>query len=248
VAAQQLTMRMVATQDASDGLLVLAHVLQQAALASSPAVEEENAEEKKDGTAVSGRDAGADDENHKLTFDAAVFCLNIFTNVVESGTSPQLLSEIQIHNAEEQRFLPWLVDWIVDQTTSFREALVESTFGSSPSKHSTRHLEEREDEKLVLAGNGFVLLTCLMLHGNSALPGETEVDTSREQEGNESVREMILFRLPGPDTGAKTIFVVNTLKAFCNFYHMTVGDLSVPVVAPVKKLMEQLESTIGQSS
>jgi len=56
------------------------------------------------------------------------------------------------------------------------------------------------------------------------------------------VYRTILSKLPGDSNIAKMSFLINTLKAFCNFYHMTVGDLSVAVVAPVKKLMERLEA------
>ena len=37
-------------------------------------------------------------------------------------------------------------------------------------------------------------------------------------------------------------FIINTLKAFCNFYHYAIGDLSVAVVAPVKTLIEKLDA------
>ena len=36
-------------------------------------------------------------------------------------------------------------------------------------------------------------------------------------------------------------FVVNTLKAYCNYYHMSMGHMSVAVVAPVKQLIVELE-------
>ena len=35
--------------------------------------------------------------------------------------------------------------------------------------------------------------------------------------------------------------MIKTLKAFCNFYHYSVGDLSVAVIAPVVKLIAGLE-------
>jgi hypothetical protein len=38
----------------------------------------------------------------------------------------------------------------------------------------------------------------------------------------------------------------NTLKAFCNFYHYSLGDLSVAIVAPVGQLITELERMQGQ--
>jgi hypothetical protein len=43
----------------------------------------------------------------------------------------------------------------------------------------------------------------------------------------------------GTTTGVTLI--INTLKAFCNFYHYKMGDLSVAIVTPVKKLIDKLE-------
>ena len=36
--------------------------------------------------------------------------------------------------------------------------------------------------------------------------------------------------------------MIKTLKAFCNFYHFSIGPLSVAIVTPVLKLIKDLEN------
>lgn len=177
----------------------------------------------------------------KLIYDSVIFCLNVLANVVESGGSCRLLSEMKVpsDDGDEETengyvfFLSWLTRWLVGETHSFREAVMESTFGTSPSKHQERKLDDQEDEKLVIAGNGFVLLTSLIVD-----------DDNEDDEANKtgsSAQKIILSELPGSDRDAKMTFLKNTLKAFCNFYHYSIGELSVAVVAPVKQLIKRLE-------
>jgi hypothetical protein len=168
----------------------------------------------------------------KMRYDSVIFCLNTLTNVVESGGDRKILAEMEVSGSDDKElFLTWLTRWVVSQTTSFRDAVAGSTFGSSPSKHASRQLDAQEDEKLVTAGNGFVLLACLM--------EDNHVGT--DSAVTDGIRDLVLAQVPGDDSDASIIFMKNTLKAFCNFYHYSIGDLSVAVVAPVKKLIQQLE-------
>jgi hypothetical protein len=168
----------------------------------------------------------------KMRYDSVIFCVNTLTNVVESGGNRNILTEMKAPGSDDKElFLTWLTRWLVSQTRSFREAVAGSTFGSSPSKHASRQLDAQEDEKLVTAGNGFVLLACLMEDNHGGTDSEA---TTR-------IRDLVLAQVPGDDSDASVTFMKNTLKAFCNFYHYSVGDLSVAVVAPVKKLIRQLE-------
>jgi hypothetical protein len=168
----------------------------------------------------------------KMRYDSVIFCLNTLTNVVESGGSRKILAEMEVPGSgDKELFLTWLTRWVVSQTTSFRDAVAGSTFGSSPSKHASRQLDAQEDEKLVAAGNGFVLLACLMEDNHG----------STDSAVTDGIRDLVLAQVPGDDSDTSITFMKNTLKAFCNFYHYSIGDLSVAVVAPVKKLIEQLE-------
>jgi hypothetical protein len=169
----------------------------------------------------------------KMRYDSVIFCLNTLTNVVESGGNRKILAEMEVPGSDDKElFLTWLTRWVVSQTTSFRDAVAGSTFGSSPSKHASRQLDAQEDERLVTAGNGFVLLACLMEDNH----GGTDSAVT------DGIRDLVLAQVPGDDSDKSITFMKNTLKAFCNFYHYSIGDLSVAVVAPVKKLIQQLEA------
>lgn len=247
LAAHQLTSKRGEKTVGGGCLLVLAQILQQAV-----AIYSSNGETSK------RRADDEEDDFHKLTYDATVFCLNTLTNVVESGASPELLVNIKLDAGDghdDALFLPWLVDWIVDQTSGFREAIVD--FGSTASASASSSYEQ-EDEKIVMAGNGFVLLAWLLLKDKSKRSASPQlheeekttkkvvsVDDDDDDEEEEGLQGMILSKLPGDSKGDKLSFLINTLKAFCNFYHMTVGDMSVAVVAPVKALMEQLEEAFS---
>lgn len=180
---------------------------------------------------TSGQPSGTE----KLRYDAVIFCLNTLTNIVECGGNLSMMATltfpVPVGDDSDHMFLSWLTTWLVGETGSFREAVVASTLGNAQSKHADRKLENEEDERLVTAGNGFVLLACLMLHKNGDTQGTTQV---------RAIRQMILSKLPGDNAGDKVTFVQNTLTAFCNFYHYSIGDLSVAVVAPVKKLIAEL--------
>jgi hypothetical protein len=91
---------------------------------------------------------------------------------------------------------------------------------------------EDEEENLMIAGNGFVLLVCLLL----SQEGNAHGDTTRQ------LRDIIMANLPGSGMSDKIAFLKNSLKAFCNLYHYKIGDLAVAVVTPVKNLMLQLDA------
>ena len=91
-----------------------------------------------------------------------------------------------------------------------------------------------EEDRLVAAGNACVLLACLMT--------EPE-EISEEPESTNTIRNLIIEQMPKHEDGSSTgvTMIINTLRAFCNFYHYSLGELSVAVVTPVKKLIQELE-------
>ena len=198
----------------------------------------------KDGAALSGLDIVArvlhsvvrnGKGDSKVMYDSMIFCLNILTNAVESGGSCRFVAQMTMPSFDGEsniRFLAWLTRWLVGETRTFRDAVVESTFGSSPSKHAERELDGGEKEKLMTAGNGFVFLVCLLVDEKRDIASEDPVTADK----------LIMDELPGEDRDGKVSFLKNTLKAFCNLYHYSVGDLSVAVVAPVKILIKRLEA------
>mmetsp|Transcript_9583 Transcript_9583/g.17566 ORF Transcript_9583/g.17566 Transcript_9583/m.17566 type:complete len:178 (+) Transcript_9583:1-534(+) len=128
--------------------------------------------------------------------------------------------------------LTWLVRWVVSKTTGFQNSVMKGSFGSQDETNTaidTNELKAGEEENLVISGNGFVLLACLMV--------------DHEHVSSGSIRDSILKELPIDSDGNSggIQFMIKTLKAFCNFYHYSVGDLSVAVIAPVVKLITGLE-------
>lgn len=168
------------------------------------------------------------DSTEKIRYDASIFCLNTLANLVESGTSSRKLVDAKLPSGSGL-FCAWLSEWLTQKTESFQEALVESTFNSSPSRHQKRKLEKEEDENLVLAGNGFVLLACLLV-----------AISESEQSSKASFVEQ-MSKIPGDGLKEKISFIKNVLRAFCNFYHFSVGDLAVAIITPVKKIMMKLD-------
>ena len=67
------------------------------------------------------------------------------------------------------------------------------------------------------------------------------IDTGNSDISVQRARCQILSEIPGDSPHSSLSFVKNTLKAFCNFYRFSIGDLSVAVVAPVKALLSKLE-------
>ena len=174
----------------------------------------------------------------KQKYDCSILCMNIFTNYLESGGSRDRLEGLQVQSSgytvKSCLFLPWFTQWVVAETASFRDALMDISFGTSPSKHAKRTLQEKEDEKLVAAGNGFILLACLIIKND----GET---ASKSEGGPDRIRATVSEHLPGSDFPSKLTFMKNALKVFCNFYHASVGDLSLAIVDPVQRLIQHLD-------
>ena len=188
-------------------------------------------------------------------YDIVILCLNTLTNVIDGPGVKKSLSTFQVEQQQssslssrrkpkkgsttrEQKFLEWMVSWLVEQTSSFREGLLHGTFGEKTESQQQRELsvelEKGAQENLIMAGNGFVLLACML-----APMEDPEDDQLRFH-----IQERVLQQLPeanGKNRGG-IVMVKNTLRAFCNFYHYSLGALSVAVVAPVKKLINQLDS------
>lgn len=187
-------------------------------------------------------------------YDSTIFCLNTLANIIETPGARKILSEILVpfevesnktknkrqtkkKKKTKQLWLEWLCQWLIDQTKGFRDSILSIGNKDADSQHSQRELEKSEEEKLVAAGNGCVLLACLM--------SEPE-NLSEEPETTNRIRELILDQMSttrkdrSSKSGGGLTLIINTLKAFCNFYHFSLGELSVAVIAPVKKLIDQL--------
>jgi hypothetical protein len=195
-----------------------------------------------------------DDSNSavdKLVYDAKVFSLTLLGNALESGASPRIFAEMKFCPKKSNvLFLPWLVKFLGNETRPFRDALLGSTFGSSPSKHAERRLDQQEDEKLFTAGYGLTLVTSLLVGPLTSSSPVNNNNKKREKNAQQAVmRELILPELPGDDEDAKLMFVKNTLKAFCNLYHFSVNEdlsLSMLVLAPIKKLLVELDRSMNE--
>ena len=115
------------------------------------------------------------------------------------------------------------------------------TFGekkndTAENSQQSRDLEHHEDEFLVQAGNGFILLAYFLIGGNST---DSKPDSSLDKK----ICQEIMAEMPIDDDGKSrgVALIVNTLKAFCNFYRYSIGELSVAVIDPVLKLISKLE-------
>lgn len=194
---------------------------------------------------VTGENAA---QSNKIRYDSVIFCLNILTNCVESSEGSLTSSLVSVSvpvemnrngdksKSMETNFISWLVQWLVGETGSFREAI--STFGSE-SKHSERRLEANENDQLVSAGNGFVLLASILAYSADDF---VQTNTSDSNTSNETVQDLVLANLPGDDYKSKVSFMKNLLTVFCNFYHVSIGDLSVAVIGPIKGLIRKLDN------
>ena len=173
--------------------------------------------------------------DHKSSYDSTIFCLNILTNVAEMIPTPTRAIFLDMLIDKELKGITWLTEWLMSKTLGFRQAVMKGSFGTTTTEECTNEshddeLKSGEESNLVTAGNGFVLLAYLMLDDDNA--------TATTQ-----MRETVIKELPVDETGKSggILFMIKTLKAFCNFYHYSVGDLSVAVIAPVIKLISGLE-------
>ena len=180
---------------------------------------------------------------NKYCYDATVFCFNSLCNVLESSSNCQttissILTNLTFHTATTNKCCPsknliddstvtsinalsWITRWVVNQTKTFQDVILQDN--DSNNQQPIRDLETQEEEFLVMAGNGFILLACLLRHHHD----------------EKQLCDSILHYIPG--TSPQT-FIIKTLKAFCNFYHYSVGDLSVAIVTPVAKLIQYLQT------
>lgn len=184
------------------------------------------------------------DFSNQLAYDVTIFCLNTLTNAIQAQGMLKLLADhiVAKNSVSEEGFVSWLTHWVVSQTESFRDGVMHGSFGKATKsdetncQHSKVYLDKHADENLILSGNGFILLVCCMIQSDPANP-KIEVISK-------SIRAIVIGSMPRDDNGRSTGFTLikNTLKAFCNYYYYSVRDLSVAVVAPVKKLLVQLEN------
>jgi hypothetical protein len=172
-------------------------------------------------------------------YDSTIFCLNTLANIIEAADVRRMLAEITVPSSScgEILWLKWLCRWLVNQTETFQDAILgigKEPSASSSAVSSERELHKHEDDLLVAAGNGCVLLACLMT--------EPE-EISEEPESTNTIRNLIIEEMPRDVKGSSTgvAMIINCLKAFCNFYHFSLGDLSVAIITPVKKLIGELE-------
>ena len=192
-------------------------------------------------------------------FDASICCLNILANVLETGqvgvevrswmlrplkttmtsASAGGKSESDSGSSSSSSWLTWFSKWVVHKTESFRDNLVTPGSKRKHPSDSEEDVPSYRDEDVVAAGNGCVLLACLLLSSDDDQEDNDDDDNSVTQD--ESLRTMILDEIPNSDVR----FIINCMRAFCNFYAATVGQLSVAIVLPVQKLISQLEKEWG---
>lgn len=175
---------------------------------------------------------GEDDDDAKLQYDIIIFLLNTLSNVTSANVQKVMTTFMVPDNGSEKQssFLQWLSRWIVDETSPFRKDVLEASFGKQQGPDTAvnpSYLHKDAEEHLVTAGNGFVLLACLIM-----VPQDSQQTTT--------IREVILTATAG------YTLIKNTLRSFCNLYYYSVGELSLAVVAPVKKLIAQLEAEESQ--
>ncbi|KAL3912416.1 MAG: hypothetical protein SGARI_001169 [Bacillariaceae sp.] len=183
-------------------------------------------------------------------YDCTIFCFNALANVAEGEEVPKILTTmtVQPEALGSIFWLRWLCQWFIQQIETFQDEIMSlgkksegggAAAGSASKKPPARDanqtdesFQKHEEEKLVAAGHCCVVLACLLTEAESV-----------ESEYSSTVKKMILSEMPvdkdGKATGVSVI--VNTLKAFCNYYHLSLGELSLAVVAPVKRLILELE-------
>lgn len=175
------------------------------------------------------------------TYDSIIFCLNSLTNTLETTSSLNIcksLVNLEVSNLNDnsnekpENALSWLSNWVVDQTLPFRDAVIDATL---PTSKASRGLKSSEDEYLLTAGNGFVLLACF-LREDAFMPCDNP-----GKDITSKARRLILENIPRNDEG-KLVLAINTLKAFCNFYRYSIGELSMAIIDPVLKLVKMLEN------
>mmetsp|Transcript_757 Transcript_757/g.804 ORF Transcript_757/g.804 Transcript_757/m.804 type:complete len:305 (-) Transcript_757:221-1135(-) len=208
------------------------------------------------GTRLLSSKRSTDHDMHR--YDSTLFCLTTFANIIEGAGICRMLMEtnVALQSGSTISWLKWLCQWIVKQTDSFREEILaigntktcnndtkdgrlnsanERNRNCNSTNNEDKELLRHEEEKLVAAGNGCVVLACLM----------TEPDDD-DPESSVSIQNLIKDQMPlNKDKSSSGLtLIVNTLKAYCNYYHISMGQVSFAIVAPVKKLIEELENVI----
>jgi hypothetical protein len=177
-------------------------------------------------------------------YDGTIFCLTALANITEGAGIGRMLMEtkLELHSGKTISWLEWLCQWLVEQTETFRHEILSigktkkfktgSTRTTNTADSESGELHREEEEKLVAAGNGCVVLACMI----------TESDDD-DPESSINVRNLIKKQMPLNADGSSSglLLVVNTLKAYCNYYQMSMGEHSVAVVSPVRKLINDLE-------
>ena len=206
------------------------------------------------GTALPSSKRETDHDMYR--YDCTIFCLTTFANIIEGAGIRRMLIEIKVmlQSGSSLSWVKWLCQWLVKQTDSFREEILSigtdrsnkdpnggqnitkpGNGSSNNINNEHEELQKHEEEKLVAAGNGCVVLACLM----------TESDDD-DPEFSVTLRKLIKDQMPLNKDGSSSglTLIVNTLKAYCNYYQISMGQVSFAVVAPVKKLIEELEDIV----
>ena len=165
--------------------------------------------------------------DQKFIYDCRIFCLNILANATETCRSARSsLSKLEVSTkGVTEPAMKWLTKWLIQQTSPFHSMIVSGNIDCE----QDNDFAAGDEESLVTAGNGFVFLACFMKGCGF-------------EKDDLSMRKMILTELPEVKGDSKRVsFITRTLKAFLNFYHISVGALSVAVVSPVLTLIKELE-------
>ena len=202
---------------------------------------------RKRGDRNEGGEKTSSDDREKHCYDVVIFCLNILTNVVEmaafNGARKQIFDlMLPCVDGKVSSSLSWLASWLTGQTASYRDTVMKSFGDGGESKSlpadgadKPRDLTKEEEENLVVAGNGFILLAYLMKADDEAKGVADELTCK--------IRRTILSEMPTDEEGRElgVTLMIKTLKAFCNFCSWSMGPLSVAVTTPVLKLIMDLE-------
>jgi hypothetical protein len=156
-------------------------------------------------------------------------------------------------------FLQWLTSWIARLIKeAFRSSFLDRAVSKGHSVDQNNHassdedlLSRKEEECLVMAGHGCILLAWLMktncsqeTNNNSSNGGDNDfysllIRRFVIQELNQLVA--ITKHSDSNDDCAIDV-MVRTLKAFINYYLYSVGEASIVVVAPIAQLISDLEA------
>ena len=98
-------------------------------------------------------------------------------------------------------------------------------------------LKKHEEEQLITACNGFISLACLMIQSNV-----------KDYQLSAKIRKLILEDLQLSKNCGGLQLLKNALKAFCNFYHSSLGDLRMAIVAPVTGIITEVETMQAKSN